>query len=87
MANVKETVKTNLVKLRKEHKMTQMELAEKCVKNDWSVRRLEDELRFAAIEKKTKANFSPTKSSKKWVRNSILKVTEDMIHWQVTLMQ
>ena len=33
----------------------QRELAEKCVKNDWSVRRLEDELRFAAMEKKPKA--------------------------------
>ena len=32
----------------------QQELAEKCVKNDWSVRRLEDELRFAAMEKKPK---------------------------------
>lgn len=32
----------------------QKELAEKCVQNDWSVRRLEDELRFAAMEKKPK---------------------------------
>ena len=30
----------------------QKELAEKCVQNDWSVRRLEDELRFASMEKK-----------------------------------
>ena len=33
----------------------QLELAEKCVKNDWSVRRLEDELRFASMERKPKA--------------------------------
>lgn len=33
----------------------QKELAEKSVQNDWSVRRLEDELRFAAMEKKPKA--------------------------------
>ena len=32
----------------------QKELAEKCVQNDWSVRRLEDELRFASMEKKPK---------------------------------
>jgi ParB family chromosome partitioning protein len=32
----------------------QKELAEKCVQNDWSVRRLEDELRFASMEKKQK---------------------------------
>lgn len=39
----------------------QQELAEKCVKNDWSVRRLEDELRFAAMEKKPKAKpFEPS---------------------------
>ena len=30
----------------------QLELAEKCVKNDWSVRRLEDELRFAEMPKR-----------------------------------
>ncbi|MBQ4423026.1 MAG: ParB/RepB/Spo0J family partition protein [Clostridia bacterium] len=32
----------------------QMELAEKCVDGDWSVRRLEDELRFAEMPKKKK---------------------------------
>lgn len=32
----------------------QAELAEKCVANDWSVRRLEDELRFAEMPKKQK---------------------------------
>ena len=32
----------------------QLELAEKCVKNDWSVRRLEDELRFAEMPKRKK---------------------------------
>ena len=37
-----------------ENAKLQQELAEKCVKNDWSVRRLEDELRFAAMEKKPK---------------------------------
>ena len=39
----------------------QKELAEKCVQNDWSVRRLEDELRFAAMEKKPKTEaFEPS---------------------------
>lgn len=39
----------------------QKELAEKCVQNDWSVRRLEDELRFAAMEKKQKPEaFEPS---------------------------
>ncbi len=39
----------------------QKELAEKCMQNDWSVRRLEDELRFAAIEKKPKTEaFEPS---------------------------
>ncbi len=39
----------------------QKELAEKCVQNDWSVRRLEDELRFAAMEKKPKPEaFEPS---------------------------
>ena len=33
---------------------TQMEMAEKCVENDWSVRRLEDELRFAEMPKRAK---------------------------------
>ena len=32
----------------------QMELAEKCVEGDWSVRRLEDELRFAEMPKRKK---------------------------------
>ncbi len=32
----------------------QMELAEKCVEGDWSVRRLEDEVRFAEMPKKKK---------------------------------
>ena len=41
MANVKETVKTNLVKLRKEHKMTQMELAEKIGYSDKAISRWE----------------------------------------------
>lgn len=36
----------------------QRELAEKCVQNDWSVRRLEDELRFAAMERKPKKTES-----------------------------
>ncbi len=40
----------------------QMEMAEKCVEGDWSVRRLEDELRFAEMPKhkrKEKAEPSP----------------------------
>lgn len=39
----------------------QMELAEKCVEGDWSVRRLEDELRFAEMPKrKHKERPEPT---------------------------
>ncbi len=38
----------------------QKELAEKCVQNDWSVRRLEDELRFASMQRKQKAESEPS---------------------------
>lgn len=41
MANVKETVRENLVKLRKEHKWTQMELAEKIGYSDKAISRWE----------------------------------------------
>ena len=41
MANIKETVRTNLVKLRKEHKFTQMELAEKIGYSDKAISRWE----------------------------------------------
>lgn len=41
MANVKETVRANLVKLRKEHKWTQMELAEKIGYSDKAISRWE----------------------------------------------
>ena len=41
MANVKETVRANLVKLRKERKMTQMELAEKIGYSDKAISRWE----------------------------------------------
>ncbi len=42
-------------------KKQQKELAEKAAEKDWSVRRLEDELRFASWEKKTKSKpeYSP----------------------------
>ena len=44
-----------------EDKSVQTALAEKAVEKDWSVRRLEDELRFASWEKKPKAKpeYSP----------------------------
>ena len=41
MSNVKETVRSNLVKLRKEHKFTQMELAEKIGYSDKAISRWE----------------------------------------------
>ncbi len=44
----------------------QAELAEKCVENDWSVRRLEDELRFAEMpknQKRTEREPSPEMKS------------------------
>ena len=40
----------------------QKELADKCIQNDWSVRRLEDELRFASMQQKPKAK-APEPSS------------------------
>lgn len=42
----------------------QKELAEKCVANDWSVRRLEDELRFASMEKKQTPKAEPSVAMK-----------------------
>ena len=41
MANVKEMVRTNLIKLRKEHKLTQMELAERIGYSDKAISRWE----------------------------------------------
>ncbi len=42
----------------------QKELAEKCIEHDWSVRRLEDELRFAAMERKPKPKAEPSAEMK-----------------------
>ena len=57
-----------------EDRERQIELANKAIEKDWSVRRLEDELRFAAWEKKPKAKqeYSPEfKAALRAMRNKL----------------
>lgn len=53
----------------------QMEMAEKCVDGDWSVRRLEDELRFAEMPKKKKK--SPAEPSPEF-RNALHRMRAEL---------
>ena len=58
----------------------QMELAEKCVEGDWSVRRLEDEIRFSEMPKrKRKEKPEPTPEFRNTIKD-LVTVIDNTVH-------